>query len=142
MGLVVWTKLALELKLSPRSSGVGVSEDVIREAEASVGCTFSNGYRKFLRRYGSADLAFPVFGLSPCPALGTAWSVVEATRELRADQWPGTEDLYIVSDDGTGNPVGGKADGSFVLCAESHEVVPIGDFDEFLRRALTGEFLG
>jgi hypothetical protein len=79
----------------------------------------------------------PVFGLSPVEAMGRNWSVVEATERYRNEFGPLLSEVrewYFVSEDGFGNPVGVRRDGSVVVVNHNNlQVTAIaGDFEEFL----------
>jgi hypothetical protein len=90
------------------------SEEEIKVAESALGLTFHEGYRKYLRIYGGGFVgAFDIYGLRARrlnfisdDTLREPWSVVYQTNSFRAEEWPNSQDWYIVSNDGAGNPFG------------------------------------
>jgi len=92
----------------PMMRGQGASYSEIEAAERRLGRAFDPGYKEFLRRYGAAMIgALPVLGLSRVEVLGDDWwNVVHVTRHFWDDGWAGTSGWYIVSTDGSGNPIG------------------------------------
>ena len=82
-----------------------------------------------------------IYGLSKQADMSDSiWSVVEKTNFYKIkQQWPGIEDWYIISDDGRGNPIGCKSDGSVWLSnhdAGFEQVKLADDFEEFLEKIL------
>ena len=92
----------------PMMSGQRVSKLEVETAERRLGRSFDPDYKEFLLRYGAAMIgAQPVLGLSRVEVLGDDWwSVVHVTRHFWDDGWAGTDGWYIVSTDGSGNPIG------------------------------------
>lgn len=94
----------------------GVSDDIIKDMESELGLKFTEDYIEFLRCYGEAILGgYSVHGYADVSIHGRVGSVVEKTEFYRDSDWPGIEDWYIISDDGRGNPIGCRADGSVWL---------------------------
>ena len=67
------------------------------------------------------------------------WSVTQLTMYYRNQNWPGTENWYIVSDDGSGNPFGVDPEGKAWLSDhDTGEIVAVAeDFEEFLYKLYT-----
>lgn len=113
------------------------SDEEIAVAETELSCVFDDDYAAFLRRYGGATVGpFPVFGLRPVEAMGEPWSVTEVTRQLREQAWAGTDQWYVISDDGFGNPIGLANDGRVMV--SDHDAGQISqvarNFEEFLLK--------
>jgi SUKH superfamily protein len=114
--------------------GVPSDEEIAGAAE-SLGREFDPNYIAFLKRYGGAVVgSLPVFGLRPVEVIGKVWSVVEVTRRYRDQNWPGTADWYVISEDGFGNPIGIDADGKVMISDHDHGDIAIlaRNFEDFL----------
>ena len=84
----------------------GVGEEEIDAAEKAIGVPFVPDYRWFLRRYGGAMVkSLPVFGLRSAPAMWNS-TVVDETMGFRKRGWKRTDQLVVISVDGSGNPIG------------------------------------
>ncbi|MBL8607498.1 MAG: SMI1/KNR4 family protein [Myxococcales bacterium] len=138
----VWDALDGEFARFPELAACGVPESTINAAEIRLGCKFAESYRRFLRQYGAGLVGDgPILGLARAEAMGEdLWSVVETTERFRRDNWPGADVWYIVSVDGSGNPVGVDAQGSVWLSDHDvGEVVAIASsFEELLRLKCAG----
>jgi streptogramin lyase len=138
--MTLWERLDEEFSRYPVLVARGAPDDAIRRAEAALGLAFSEPYREFLRRYGGAIVgSAAVHGLACAEAMGNE-SVVDLTARFRRDRWPGTEDWYIVSFDGAGNPVGLDERGEVWLSDhDTREIVRLASsFEEFLELRLRG----
>ena len=131
-----WDRLDSEFSTFPimRASEVPTDEE-IANASAAIGCRFHRDYVEFLQRYGGAMVgSLPVFGLRPAEVMGDRWSVVVVTEWFRNQEWPGTSDWYLISDDGFGNPIGVAPNGQ--VMRSDHDVGEIGvlaqNFEDFL----------
>lgn len=120
-----------------RATGPALTDEEISAASAELGIDFPADYREFLLRLGAATIGqFHIFGLrrtEVCPNL-----LVERNRFYRRQGWPGISDWLILTDDGTGNPVGIARDGR-VLCVDHNRGFAVEewgrDFEDFIRRA-------
>ena len=133
-------KIELEFKQDPGSCGKAVSIDEVKQTEKEMQVAFSDQYIDFLMRYGGANIeANDIFGLSKTEYMPAMWSVVDNTLHYRNQNWPGTENWYIVSDDGSGNPFGVDPEGKVWLSDhDSGEIVKVAeDFEEFLHKLIT-----
>lgn len=123
----IWQRILSEQRRFPELFGTGATDASIEVAELALGMRFDPDYREFLRLFGSGMVgSLPVLGLSKAEALGNdAWNVVATTKRFRADKWPGIADWYLVSIDGSGNPIGIGPDGC-VRCSD----LDVGDTTE------------
>lgn len=132
-----WQALEEMFTQFPIMMASAVSDKEISAAASSIGCVFHPDYAEFLRRFGGAVIgAYPIFGLRKPDVGGEPWSVVAATTRFRAQKWPGTEELYVISEDGSGNPIGVSANGNVLI---SYPNIPelkliATDFEEFITR--------
>lgn len=85
----------------------------IEEPEQKLQVKFSDSYEKFVSLYGGALLSEnSIYGLRKEEMMGDDhWSVTEITLNYRNQNWTGTENWYIVSDDGSENPFGVDPEG-------------------------------
>jgi hypothetical protein len=130
----------LEQKLArwAESRGASVGNEAILRAEELIGVSFSEDYKSFLRRYGSAMVGpLPIYGLSAAEALGDNWSVIERTQRFREGQWHGCDEWAVISMDQSGNPIG--LDGSGVVWTYDHdtgETIKLADtFEGLIRKS-------
>ena len=127
----------------PQAAGNPIEEQKIIEAEKELGLLFSDSYKAFLKKYGGGCVIdFDVYGLSKAEFMSeTLWSVIQNTNFYKNEQkWPDIDDWYIISDDGRGNPIGCKPDGSVWLSDHDagFEQVKLADnFEKFLNKLLT-----
>jgi hypothetical protein len=123
--------------------GGGVSLADIKIAEKELNVVFTDAYKHFLLKYGGATISGDlIYGLSYQQCMSVdCWSVIQNTNFYKHDQkWPDIDDWYIISDDGRGNPIGCKPDGSVWLSDHDagFEQVKLADnFEEFLHKLLT-----
>lgn len=119
------------------------NKDEICKAEFELKLPFNPGYKEFLELYGGGVVgSYFVYGLKKQISMGNdLWSVVQNTNFYKiTQQWPGIDDWYIISDDGRGNPIGCKPDGSVWLSDHDagFEQVKLADsFEDFLYKLLT-----
>jgi hypothetical protein len=121
----------------------GAADNEIDAAEEAVGVPFVPDYRWFLRKYGGAMVkSLPVFGLRASEVMGN-FSVVDETLRFRKDGWKLTEDLVVISMDGSGNPIGIAKDGRVWI--SDHDVradsVIADSFEDFLVGILDGRIM-
>jgi hypothetical protein len=121
----------------------GVNEEEITDAEKAIGLPFSPSYKNFLRKYGAATVKGDLInGLRYQADMDRYnWSVIDRTKFYKQTQkWPEIDDWYIISDDGRGNPIGCKPDGSVWLSDHDagFEQVKLADsFEGFIHKLLT-----
>jgi hypothetical protein len=115
----------------------------INKAQNQLNLTFQNDYIQFLNKYGGGGVgSHYIYGLRKISLMDDeCWSVIQNTNFYKHDQkWPDIDDWYIISDDGRGNPIGCKPDGSVWLSDHDagFEQVKLADnFEEFLHKLLT-----
>ena len=113
----------------------------IDQAQITLGCQFHKDYIEFLQVYGGGIVgSLDIYGLRPAEMMGDNWwSVVDLTIHFRQNDYPHTDEWYIISGDGFGNPIGVSNDGK-VLCYDFdsgrlYEEAP--DFEAFLLKQLS-----
>lgn len=140
----VWDQLKDDYENYPSDFGGNLtSEDQVVNAEKDLECSFSDDYKFFLKNYGSGVLpGHIIYGLVPHEEMGdNIKSVIDKTIFYKQTQkWPGIDDWYVVSDDGRGNPIGCKPDGSVWLSdhdAGFEQIKLTDSFEGFLHKLLT-----
>jgi hypothetical protein len=139
---VIWAKLNEHFNKYPQARGGGVSDQNIRMAEEQLKVVFAKSYKTFLHVYGGGCVAdLYVYGLSKAEIMAPKlFSVIQNTDFYKKEQkWPDIDDWYIISDDGRGNPIGCKPDGSVWLSDHDagFEQEKLADsFEEFLEKLL------
>ena len=115
----------------------------IENAQKQLNLKFQNSFIEFIKKYGGGGVgSHYIYGLKKISLMDDeCWSVVQNTNFYKLDQkWPDIDDWYIVSDDGRGNPIGCKPDGSVWLSdhdAGFEQVKLANNFEEFLNKLLT-----
>lgn len=122
--------------------GNGVESTIISNAQEKIKLKFSDEYVYFLHNYGETTIrSYDLYGLAQISMHGKKASVIDQTNFYKNEQkWPDIENWYIISDDGRGNPIGCKPDGSVWLSDHDagFEQVKLADnFEEFLHKLLT-----
>lgn len=119
-----------------------VEQHEIEEAQQKLNLKFCDGYINFIKQYGGAMIRGNlVYGFRQQADMGNInWSVIDNTNFYKNTQkWPDIDDWYIISDDGSGNPIGCKLDGSVWLSdhdAGFEQVKLANNFEEFLEKLL------
>ncbi len=135
-----WDVVRSELRRHPTSIAAGGGDEAsIAAAESRLACTFSPGYRAFLREIGGAIVGSdPIFGVVKADDMGKLWSVTDVTEHFRRQGWPAVKDWYVVSMEGRGNPVGVDASGRVWMSDHDvGDVVQVADsFEAFLEAQL------
>ena len=136
--------IALENELMENFSecGGGVPPEEIHVCEMQLGLNFSKEYMIFIEKFGGAFVGpLPIFGIKPAPFMGDELNtVLSMTERCRQEQWPGIEDLYVVSEDLSGNPIGVDPEGNVWLIDHDfgfEKVLLAKSFNEFLVKAHT-----
>lgn len=113
----------------------------IEESEQKLQVKFSDSYKKFISLYGGALLTEnSIYGLRKEEMMGDDnWSVTQLTLYYRNQNWPGTENWYIISDDFAGNPFGVDPEGKVWLSDhDTGEIIQVAeDFEDFLYKIYT-----
>jgi hypothetical protein len=138
----LWKRIEEEFLKYPEDFGTSASEHLVNKAEDKLNLSFSDGYKNFVLKYGSGILpGHIIYGLIPLDVMGTiCTNVMDKTNFYKLTQkWPDIGDWYVISDDGSGNPIGCKPDGSIWLSDHDagFEQVKLADnFEEFLEKLL------
>lgn len=136
----IWEFLEKHFKEYPEDRADTSTEDEIEQAEKELGLSFNIEYKKFLKLYGGAGIGSQwVYGLKRQQSMGEVlWSVIENTKFFKETQkWPNIENWYVVSDDGSGNPIGIDPEGRVWLSDHDSgfEHIKLADsFCEFLYK--------
>ena len=78
--------------------GTPVSDEQVLRAEQELGVKFSSDYIDFIKNFGAAYAGMMI------NALDGNENVVDDTKSLR-EVHPEVTDTYVISDDGSGNPI-------------------------------------
>lgn len=140
MSAELWRSLDRLFAAFPLMRGSGAAEAAVDRSELALGLTFSPAYREFLRKYGAAMVkSWPVMGLSQVEVMGDDWwNVVDVTLHFRREDWPGARAWYVVSIDGSGNPIG--ADDQGRIWISDHDADQISLVAPDFRTWLSGIF--
>lgn len=133
------TLQALEKRFSesPFLKGGPVSREEINQAAVDIAATFPPDYVEFVEKFGGGIVGpYPIFGLRKVSAMGRAFSVVNITKEFRAQKWRATEDWVVFSEDHAGNPIGLAPDGKvWISDHDFGQVTVIAEsFEDYLRK--------
>lgn len=130
---------ALEQKFreSPFLKGGEVPRAEIDQAAASLGVSLPSDYLEFVEKFGGGVVGpYPIFGLRKVNAMGRAFSIVNVTNDFRKQNWPGTENWVVISEDHAGNPIGLAPDGKVWI--SDHDfgqlAVVAESFEHYLRK--------
>lgn len=140
----IWNLLANEFKKNHECFGTTVKDNnLIQEDQKILDLTFSEPYITSLKKFGGyIGDGHIVYGLTPQPK-GSCFdnNVIERTRFFKENQnWPDIESWYIVSDDGSGNPIGIDPEDKVWLSDHDSgfEHIKLADsFEEFLYKLHT-----
>lgn len=139
----VWYEVANHFKNFPQACGSQVSEKEIIEAEILLGIKFSASYKQFLLLYGGGCVAdHYIYGLSRAEIMPTSlWSVIQNTDFYKdKQQWPDIKEWYVISEDGSGNPIGIDPEGKVWVSdhdADFEKTKLADNFEEFLDKILS-----
>lgn len=110
-------KLKSFLDKHPSLSGKPATDDEIIKAERILNVHFDKCYKEFIKKFGGAFAGIGIHAFNNGASVGNE-TVIELTkknRELFAGLFPEINEYVIVSDDGSGNPIGIAPDGKVVL---------------------------
>lgn len=128
---------------SPILVAEGVDDAEIDAAEKAIGASFVPDYRWFLRQHGGAMVkSLPVYGLRWSKVMAET-TVVEVTQWFRKQGWKLTDQLVVISEDGSGNPIGIAKDGRVWISDldVGADTVMAGSFEDFLVGILDGRIM-
>jgi len=127
-----------------KDDGIPVKDNnLIQDAEKKLGVHFSESFIAFLKKFGGALLeGHVIYGLiSSDQSSFLSETIIERTKFFKETQkWPDIENWYIVSDDGSGNPIGVDPEGKVWLSDHDagFEQIKLADsFEEFLYKLYT-----
>jgi hypothetical protein len=112
-------RLAAFLQRHPELKGQPASLQEIGNAEAELGVTLGADYRQFIQTFGGAYAGLAIHAFSNGSAIGKE-TVVDLTRRGRnlfndMGLFPEINSTYVISDDGSGNPIALCPDGEVWL---------------------------
>lgn len=143
MNNIFKTKLDIHMNEMEELYGGPCNLDEIKMAEKILNTRFNPDYKEFLCKYGGGIVgSHYIYGLKKISLMGDKlWSVIQNTQFYKETQkWPGIGEWYIISDDGRGNPIGCKPDGSIWLSdhdSEFEQIKLAESFEGFLHKLLT-----
>ena len=83
--------------------GKPATDEQIKEAETKMGVKFSDDYIEFIKLFGGAYAGIDIRAFENAESIGKE-SVIDFTLALR-ESHPKVQDTYVISDDGSGNPI-------------------------------------
>lgn len=130
---------ALEQKFreSPFLKGGEVPRTEIDQAATALGVTLPPDYVEFVEKFGGGIVGpYPIFGLRKVNAMGRAFSVVNVTNDFRKQNWRGTENWIVISEDHAGNPIGIAPDGKvWISDHDFGQVATVAEsFEHYIRK--------
>lgn len=138
----IWDLLDKYFSEYPQDMVGPVESKEIDLAEKELDLTFNDAYKKFIMVYGGACVGSNlVYGLRKQKDMGKElFNVLTINFFYRVQNWPDIENWYIISDDGSGNPIGIDPEGKVWLSDHDSgfEQIKLADsFEEFLYKLLT-----
>jgi hypothetical protein len=144
----VWSLLSDLYTEFPHIKCLNADEDKIKLAESALKLNFSNSYKYFLKYHECSavgELRIYTLTRSEDSPMDT-WSVVDAEKWYKKEQnWPDIDDWYIVSDNGSGDPIGIKPNGEVWISYHDsgfEQEKLADDFEEFVYKLLTETLWG
>lgn len=83
--------------------GTPATDEQIEQAEKELGIKFSADYIDFIKHFGGAYAGLSIHAFINGKAIGKE-TVIELTNALRISH-PEVSNTYVISDDGSGNPI-------------------------------------
>lgn len=90
------------------------TDDEIKKAEDELGVEFDKDYVEFIKKFGGCYVGVSIYAFKNGSNLERK-TIVELTKSFREDGWPFTENSYVVSMDGMGNPIMINEEGKVVM---------------------------
>lgn len=140
---VCWELLEKEYKNFPEDCAGSVSDKAINTTQELFKTSFSESYAYFLKAYGSGLFdGYIIYGIVPMSSMGSfCTNIVDKTFFYKVTQgWPDIEDWIVISDDGSGNPIGLLPNGEVWLSDHDSNFEKIRlakSFEDFLYKLLT-----
>jgi len=129
--------LEQKFRESPFLKGGTVPREEIDQAAAALGATLPPDYIEFVEKFGGGIVGpYPIFGLRKVNAMGRVFSVVSITKDFRQQNWRGTENWVVVSEDHAGNPIGLAPDGKVWISDHDFGQITIvaESFEDYVRK--------
>lgn len=137
----IWDILDEMLISKPYLFGIPVKDElIIDQSENMLDVKFSDPYRTFLEKYGGIILSgHVILGLLQSPENSFFNdTIISKTTFFKKEQvWPKINDWYIISDDGSGNPIGIDPDGQVWLSDHNsgfEHILLASNFNEFILK--------
>ena len=143
----VWKILEEENKNFPEEKCDNATDQDIGLAEQDLGLSFSDGYKYFLKNHQCNSIGELNFYPIPKNNVPTNnYTVVQATKRFKnQENWPDIEDWYVVSNNGSGDPIGIKPNGEVWISYHDsgfEQEKLADDFEEFVYKLLTETLWG
>lgn len=122
-----------------------VKDFQIEKLQKKVQLEFSHAYKKFLLLYGGAGIKdLLICGLRYIYGMGKDFDTLDKnTAHYKKDNFFGTKEWYIPSDDGFGNPIGVDKEGKVWM--SDHDFLNVtllaNDFEEFLCKVYLEDYI-
>lgn len=139
----IWQLLLDEQNEFPHRKCSNVTDEQIFEAEEALNLKFSQSYKFFLKNYeASAVGELDIFTITKSEHSSSwKWSIIDRTKHYKEhEKWPDINDWYIVSDNGSGDPIGINPKGEIWISYHNsgfEQEKLADDFEEFLYKLLT-----
>lgn len=143
-----WNLLKNDLEEFFHKKCSDANDEQILRAEQELGLNFSESYKNFLKNYQCSSVGeFYISTLNRSESSPSdLWSVIQNTNFFKEqEKWPDIEDWYIVSDNGSGDPIGINPKGEVWISYHDSgfEQEKLADsFEEFLYKLLTKTLWG
>ncbi len=115
------------------------SDEEITMAEKEIGIKFPDSYKYFQKHFGAGPLeGHSLYGVKDTE--GEENSIKRNTFYKVTQQWPGIDDWIVISDDGSGNPIGLLPNGEVWLSDHDsgfEKIKLAKSFEDFLYKLLT-----
>ena len=117
--------------------GISATDDEIFHAEKILNVKFNDSYVQFIKKFGGAWSGFDIHAFRNGSSLGKG-TVIDLTNDFRLgageDIPVELKDAYVISTDGSGNPIFMNTQGNiFIFLHDSWDVeLMYSSFDEFL----------
>lgn len=83
--------------------GTPATDERIEQAEKELGIKFSADYIEFIKLFGGAYAGLDIYAFDNAESMGNE-TVISLTKDLRKSH-PEVSNTYVISDDGSGNPI-------------------------------------
>lgn len=138
-----WELLKQEYEEFPNEKCINATDEQIKQAEQELNLIFSSSYTYFLKNHECSSVGeCKIYTLTRSESSSSVlWSVLESNKFFKQDQqWPDIDDWCIVSNNGSGDPIGIKPNGEVWISYHDsgfEQEKLANDFEEFLHKLLT-----